>query len=54
MPEPTPLADLALYLKNQGIPRTRENILRYAKMLSMTDGEIALALTLVDPKAIQS
>ena len=54
MPQPTPLTDLESFLRSQGIPRTRENILMYAKMLSMTDGEIQLALTLVDPKAATS
>lgn len=54
MPRPTPIADLISYMTSQGIPRTSENILRHAKMLSMTEAEIALALTLVDPKVVPS
>lgn len=54
MPQPTPLTDLESFLRSQGIPKTRENILMYGKMLSMTEAELALALTLVDPKAVKA
>jgi hypothetical protein len=54
LPKPTPISDLASYLKSSGMPRTKENILRVAKMLSMTEAETQLALMLVDPKAVES
>lgn len=52
--KPTPISDLASYLKSSGTPRTKENILRVAKMLSMTEAETQLALMLVDPNAVES
>ena len=46
MKEVTPIQDLFAYLKSSSTPRTEENIRRVAKMLSMTEGELALALTM--------
>ena len=54
MPQPTPISDLASYLKSSNLPRTEENIRKIAKMLSMTEAETQLALMLVDPKAVAS
>lgn len=49
MNRPTPIQDLFGYLRSSGKPITRENVLSVAKMLSMTEGETALALTMVPP-----
>ena len=43
----TPIQDLARFLRESGQPFTEVNVRAVAKMLSMTEGELALALTLV-------
>lgn len=41
------LATLFEYLSSAGLARSEENVRLYGKMLSLTDGELALALALV-------
>ena len=43
-----PITDLFDYLQASGLPRTAENIQSIAKMLSLTEAELALALTLAE------
>lgn len=47
-PKPQPISDLTLALKRMELPRTRENVLKIARMLSMTEAETSLALMLVE------
>lgn len=51
MSAPTPIQDLVSFLKSRGEPLTEKNIRELAPMLSMTEGEIQLALLLVERKA---
>jgi hypothetical protein len=51
MNAPSPITDLVSFLKSRGEPLTEENIRQMASMLSMTEGEVQLALMLVERKA---
>jgi hypothetical protein len=46
--KPQPITDLVAYLRATDRPFTEENIRKTAVMLSMTEGELALALTFVN------
>lgn len=50
MNTPTPVSDMMKYFKACNEPVTEANIRRAAKMLSMTETELALALTLARPE----